>query len=54
MRERAQQVGGTLEIETVAGQGSCVRARFPLSDCGPAGESVSGDRASGDRASGDC
>ena len=54
MRERAQQVGGTLEIETVAGQGSCVRARFPLSDCVPAGESVSGDSVSGDRASGDC
>lgn len=31
MRERAQQVGGTLEIETIAGQGSCVRACFPLS-----------------------
>jgi signal transduction histidine kinase len=34
MRERAQQVGGTLEIETVAGQGSCVRARFSLSGTG--------------------
>ncbi|MGN6513202.1 MAG: sensor histidine kinase, partial [Lysobacteraceae bacterium] len=30
MRERAQQVGGTLEIDTKPGTGSCVRARIPL------------------------
>jgi signal transduction histidine kinase len=41
MRERAQQVGGTLEIETVAGHGSCVRAQFPLSDGMPTDCSMS-------------
>ena len=30
MRERAQQAGGTLEITSEPGRGSCVRARFPL------------------------
>lgn len=30
MRERAQQVGGTLDIDTTPGAGSCVRARIPL------------------------
>lgn len=43
MRERAQQVGGTLEIETVADQGSCVRARFPLSDDALAEDGLSGE-----------
>lgn len=32
MRERAQQAGGTLEITSELGRGSCVRARFPLPD----------------------
>jgi signal transduction histidine kinase len=32
MRERAQQAGGTLEITSGPGRGSCVRARFPLPD----------------------
>ncbi|NUS39012.1 MAG: PAS domain S-box protein [Lysobacter sp.] len=30
MRERAQQVGGTLDIDTAPGAGSCVRAHIPL------------------------
>ena len=30
MRERAQQVGGTLEIHSDPDRGSCVRARFPF------------------------
>lgn len=30
MRERAQQIGGTFDIETVAGAGTCVRACLPL------------------------
>lgn len=31
MRERAQQVGGTLEIESMPSVGSCIRASLPLS-----------------------
>lgn len=30
MRERAQQLGGTLEIESGSGQGTCVRATLPM------------------------
>ncbi|MDI9237449.1 sensor histidine kinase [Lysobacter sp. LF1] len=30
MRERAQQIGGTFDIETVPGAGTCVRACLPL------------------------
>ena len=30
MRERAQQLGGTLEVESSIGQGTCVRATLPL------------------------
>ncbi|HEY5805113.1 MAG TPA: cache domain-containing protein [Lysobacter sp.] len=30
MRERAQQVGGTLEIESSEGHGSCIRATLPM------------------------
>ena len=30
MRERAQQAGGTLQIESDPARGSCVRARFPF------------------------
>lgn len=30
MRERAQQVGGVLEIETRQGGGTCIRARLPM------------------------
>ncbi len=30
MRERVQEVGGTVEFESKAGKGTCVRAIFPL------------------------
>lgn len=30
MRERAQQIGGTFDIETVPGAGTCIRACLPL------------------------
>jgi signal transduction histidine kinase len=30
MRERVTKIGGTLSIESVAGQGTCIRVRVPL------------------------
>ena len=30
MRERVQEVGGTVEFESKAGKGTCARAIFPL------------------------
>jgi signal transduction histidine kinase len=30
MRERAAELGGTLEVETAPGSGTTVRARIPL------------------------
>ena len=30
MRERAQHIGGTLDIESVPGAGACLRVRLPL------------------------
>ena len=35
MRERAANYGGTLEIETMPGQGTCLTAEFPLDNRNP-------------------
>jgi signal transduction histidine kinase len=35
MRERAEQVGGTLEIDTQPGTGTCIRARLPARRSAP-------------------
>ena len=40
MRERMQAVGGTLEIDSIAGKGSRVRARFPRQTNGPVPQEV--------------
>ena len=37
MRERAAQIGGSLEIESQPGQGAVIRARIPVPDQPPAG-----------------
>ncbi len=42
MRERAEQVGGSLRVESVPGKGTCVEVIVPVTGCGETGREADG------------